>query len=94
MNSNFNQKIEEKIQKMNDSTMGARQFERRLIVLNYAVQSLSQFSISDVQKEALDASNSVIRAYLLDLISLGYVERVTVWTYMATEKSKQLFGVK
>lgn len=94
MSSNFSQKIDSKIQKLNETTMGAEQFERRLRVLKFAVHSKVDFSISDLQASGIKAANSTIRTYLIDLMSVGYVERVTVWTYAATKKAKQLFGVK
>ncbi|WP_180073730.1 MULTISPECIES: hypothetical protein [unclassified Acinetobacter] len=94
MSSQFSQKIDAKIQKLHETTMRAEQFDKRLMVLSFAVHSSTRFSISDLQENGIDASNSSIRTYLLDLMSVGYVERVTVWTYSATEKAKQLFGVK
>ena len=94
MSSQFSQKIDAKIQKLHETTMRAEQFDKRLMVLSFAVHSSTRFSISDLQKNGIDASNSSIRTYLLDLMSVGYVERVTVWTYSATEKAKQLFGVQ
>lgn len=94
MSLDFSQKIDAKIQKLHETTMRAEQLEKRLMVLSFAVHSSTLFSISDIQRNVMNASNSSIRTYLLDLMSIGYVERVTVWTYRATDKAKQLFGVE
>ena len=94
MNSNFSQAIDLKIQKLHETTMRSEQFEKRMVILCFAVRTSGLFSISDIQGSGIDAGANSIRTCLLDLMSLGYVERVTVWTYRATGKAKQLFGVK
>ncbi|AYA04612.1 hypothetical protein BEN74_18690 [Acinetobacter sp. WCHAc010034] len=90
----FSKQVDARLEKMREITMQADQFERRMGILIFAVHAPAPFSITDIQGAVLDTGAQSIRTYLLDLMSLGYVERETIWTYQATDKTKQLFGVK
>ena len=72
----------------------AEQFEVRLGVLRYVAHANQAVSIADIQTAETDKSAPLIRGYLTDLLKLGYVEKESIWTYVATEKARQLFGVK
>ena len=90
----FSKRVDARLEKMREITMQADQFERRMSILVFAVRTSIPFSITDIQCAVLDTGAQSIRTYLLDLMSLGYVERETIWTYQATDKTKQLFGVR
>jgi len=75
-------------------SQSADQFELRLGLLRYIAHLNRSVSISEIQEAEIDKSPQIIRGYLADLIQLGYVQKASVWTYSATEKAKQLFGVK
>lgn len=75
-------------------SQSADQFELRLGLLRYIAHLNRSVSISEIQEAEIDKSPQIIRGYLADLIQLGYVQKASVWTYGATEKAKQLFGVK
>ena len=75
-------------------SQSADQFELRLGLLRYIAHLNRSVSISEIQEAEIDKSPQIIRGYLADLIQLGYVQKASVWTYSATEKTKQLFGAK
>lgn len=75
-------------------SQSADQFELRLGLLRFIAYLTHSISISEIQEAEVDKNPQVIRGYLADLIELGYVQKDSVWTYSATEKAKQLFGVK
>jgi hypothetical protein len=75
-------------------SQSADQFELRLGLLRYIAHLNRSVSISEIQEAEIDKSPRIIRGYLADLIQLGYVQKASIWTYGATEKAKQLFGVK
>lgn len=69
-------------------------FENRLSILIFAAHSKKTFNVSDIFEAVIDAKRVTIRNCLKDLINAGYLEKVTTYDYKATEKAKQLFGVK
>ena len=68
-------------------------FENRFSIILFAARS-STFSIKDVQETVIDIDRQAVRRCLVDLMDLNLLERVTITTYKATSKAKQLFGVK
>lgn len=69
-------------------------FENRLDILIYAAHAKRTFNVTDVFEAVIDAKRVTIRNCLRDLISAGYLEKVTIYDYKATEKAKQLFGAQ
>lgn len=67
-------------------------FENRLDILIFAVRAKS-FSVTDVFEAVLDTSRTTIRNCLKDLIESGYVEKLSIYDFQATQKAKELFGV-
>jgi predicted transcriptional regulator of viral defense system len=67
-------------------------FENRFSIVLFAARS-STFSIKDVQEAVIDIDRQSVRRCLVDLMDLNLLERVSIKTYKATEKAKQLFGV-
>ena len=68
-------------------------FENRFQILVYAANNKS-FKTNDIAQAVLSVSNSAIRNYLNDLVQLGYIERISITEYRATDFFKQLFDVK
>lgn len=69
-------------------------FQNRFDILIFAVHSKKTFNVLDIFEAVIDAKRVTIRNCLKDLINAGYLEKVTIYDYRATEKAKQLFGVK
>lgn len=69
-------------------------FNRRMDILIFIVHSDKAVTIKKLSESVLDASVNTVRACLKDLIEAGYVERESVWTFMPTNKAKQLFGAQ
>jgi predicted transcriptional regulator len=76
------------------ASQSADQFEVRLGLLRFIAHLNNTACISEIQEAEIDKSPQVIRGYLADLIQLGYVKKDSIWTYSATDRAKQLFGVK
>lgn len=69
-------------------------FVRRMDILIFVTHAEKAITIRELCESVLDASQSTVRACLKDLMEAGYLERESVWTYMPTQKAKQLFGVR
>lgn len=69
-------------------------FDRRFSILIYAVNKKDTFFTSDISEAVVECSTSAARGYLLDLMELGYIERVTIYEYKATQMLKELFNIK
>ena len=69
-------------------------FENRLDILIFAAHSRSTFTVADIFEAVLEAQRVTIRKCLKDLVNAGYLEKVTIYDYKATDKAKQLFGVQ
>lgn len=69
-------------------------FENRLDILIFAAHSRSTFTVSDIFEAVLEAQRVTIRKCLKDLVNAGYLEKVTIYDYKATDKAKQLFGAQ
>lgn len=67
-------------------------FENRFQILVYAAHN-KVFKTSDIALAVVSASLQTIRSYLRELIKLGYIEKISVREYQATEFVKQLFNV-
>lgn len=67
-------------------------FDNRFSIMVFAAHSAS-FTIKDVQEAVIDINRQAVRKCLIDLMELNLLERVSITTYKATNKAKQLFGV-
>ncbi|MEB3790122.1 FaeA/PapI family transcriptional regulator [Acinetobacter sp. IK40] len=67
-------------------------FENRFQILVYATNN-KRFKTSDIALAVVSASLQTIRNYLNELAQLGYIERISIREYRATEFAKQLFNV-
>lgn len=77
----------------------AQTFESMLEVLLFAVFREEPISWKDLSEHVSDKDRPTLNRYLRSLEAQGYLERKDrtsnkVHTYVASEKSKQLFGVK
>lgn len=68
-------------------------FQNRFDILMFAVRA-GVFNVTDIFEAVLDTSRMTIRNCLKDLVDSGYIEKLTILDFRATEKAKQLFGVK
>lgn len=69
-------------------------FERRLDILIFAVFMKRDVTVSEVIEYVLEAPRMTIRNCLKDLVSTGYMEKTGIYTYKASAKANELFGVK
>ena len=69
-------------------------FENRLDILIYAVHTPGSFNVTDIFEAVLDTTRMTIRRCLKDLVDVGYLEKVSVYDFKATDKAKELFGAK
>lgn len=69
-------------------------FERRLDILIFAAHATKDFTVRDVYECVVDATALRIRNCLSDLVDSGYLEKTSIYSYQATGKTKQLFGVQ
>ncbi|NUF61556.1 hypothetical protein HUN33_00435 [Acinetobacter bereziniae] len=67
-------------------------FENRFDILMFAAHTTT-FNVTDIFEAVLDASRMTIRKCLSDLIESGYIEKLSVYDFQATAKTKQLFKV-
>lgn len=72
---------------------GKTSFERRLDILIFAVHTPRHITVGDVSEAVLDGTRSTIRECMNDLVSCGYLQKVSIYEYLATAKAKELFGV-
>lgn len=72
----------------------AQMFDRRFAIVIYAANQEGTFRTRDISESVVHCSTDAARRYLLDLIELGYIERVTIYEYKATQMLKELFNVK
>lgn len=77
----------------------AESFEVLLDILLFTVFAGRSITWMDLQENVVDKTRWTLNRYLNSLVGLGYLERCERklgrnLAYMATEKSKQLFGVK
>lgn len=75
----------------------AESFEVLLDILLFTVFADRSITWIDLQENVVDKTRWTLNRYLNSLVGLGYLERCEKksgrnLTYMATEKSKQLFG--
>lgn len=76
-----------------DPSRSRSSFEKRMDILIFAAHSSREFTAKDIHECVVDCQVMTIRKCLKDLIESGYLEKTTIYTFKATEKSKQLFGV-
>lgn len=91
--------IEDKNSKGSRKFTYAQTFESMLEVLLFAVFREDPISWKDLSEHVSDKDRPTLNRYLRSLEAQGYLERKDrvsnkVHTYVASEKSKQLFGVK
>ncbi|WP_151711230.1 hypothetical protein [Acinetobacter junii] len=67
-------------------------FDRMLSVLIYAAFASKPFTVSDVVSYVIDENKSVAYQCMKQLVDAGYLEKVTIRNYQATQKTKELFG--
>ncbi|MEN3979055.1 hypothetical protein [Acinetobacter sp. CWB-B33] len=77
-----------------DRDRARNSFEKRLDVLVFIVHAGCEITVTDVLDSVLETTRMTARACLNDLVSCGYLEKTTIYKFKATEKAKQLFGVK
>ncbi|TCB62228.1 hypothetical protein [Acinetobacter terrae] len=68
-------------------------FEKRMDMLVFAAYATQEFTVKDIQNCVVDCQIMTIRRCLKDLIYCGYLIKTSIYTFKATEKTKQLFGV-
>lgn len=71
----------------------AQMFNRRFAIVIYAANQEGTFRTRDISETVVQCSTNAARLYLLDLIELGYIERVTIYEYKATQMLKELFNI-
>lgn len=69
-------------------------FVRRMDILIFVTHADKAITIRELCELVLDANQNTVRACLKDLMSAGYLKRESIWTYIPTDKAKQLFEVK
>lgn len=67
-------------------------FDRMLNVVLYAAFASKPFTVLDVVNYVLDENRSVAYKCMKQLVDAGYLEKVTIREYQATQKTKELFG--
>lgn len=67
-------------------------FEHRFSILVYAVRA-DEFTTGDVFECVISLNKRSIQRCVADLVDLGYLERKTATTYVATDFAKELMGV-
>ncbi|WON79130.1 hypothetical protein OK024_09080 [Acinetobacter sp. UGAL515B_02] len=72
----------------------AQMFDRRFAIVIYAANQEGTFRTRDISESVVHCSTNAARLYLLDLMELGYIERVTIYEYKATQMLKDLFNIK
>lgn len=72
----------------------AQMFDRRFAIVIYAANQKNTFRTRDISETVVQCSMGAARRYLLDLVELGYIERVTIYEYKATQMLKKLFNIK
>ena len=68
-------------------------FENRFDILLFAVHTPDSFKVSDILECVTNASKWTIHRCLRDLVEIGYLEETFSFTFKATDKAKELFGV-
>ena len=68
-------------------------FARRMDILIFIAHAGKAITIRELCESVLDANQATVRDCLKDLMGVGYLERESIWTYIPTDKAKQLFGV-
>lgn len=71
----------------------AQTFENRMSILIYAVHKVELFKVRDIVLSVVSLPTASVRGILVELIELGYLEKVTIYDYRATTFARQLFGV-
>lgn len=69
-------------------------FENRLDILIYAVHTPGPFNVTDIFEAVLNTTRMTIRNCLKDLVAMGYLEKISIYDFKATDKAKELFGAK
>ena len=69
-------------------------FERRFDVLLYAVRATEVLTVAGICECVLDCSRATAMNCLSDLVSMGWMEKLSITTYQATDMAKELMGVK
>ncbi|MFV5407585.1 hypothetical protein [Acinetobacter towneri] len=68
-------------------------FEKRMDILIFAVHAKREITVTDIAQCVLSCSRMTIRNCLKDLVCSGYMAKTSIYTYTATNKTKELFGV-
>lgn len=68
-------------------------FENRLDILIYAANLGRAFTATEILEAVLDVQRDTVRRCLKDLTHAGYVHRISITHFLATSKTKELFGV-
>lgn len=76
---------------MKTKPTASEQFERRLDILIYSAYATTAFTVKDIFDRVFEAQIQVVRSCMTDLVKTGYLEKVSVYKYRATDKTKQLF---
>ena len=78
---------------VNSQNRSKSAFEKRMDILIYAVHASADFTVKDIYERVVDCQVMTVRQCLKDLIECGYLIKTTIYTFKATDKAKQLFGV-
>ncbi|MCA4788969.1 hypothetical protein IF085_01695 [Acinetobacter towneri] len=62
-------------------------------ILIFAVHAKREITVTDIAQCVLSCSRMTIRNCLKDLVCSGYMAKTSIYTYTATNKTKELFGV-
>lgn len=68
-------------------------FEKRMDILIFAVHAKREITVTDIAQCVLSCSRMTIRNCLKDLVCSGYMTKTSIYSYKATDKTKELFGV-
>ncbi|AOA58258.1 hypothetical protein [Acinetobacter larvae] len=69
-----------------------KSFEKRLDIIIYAVHATKPFMRKDIALHVINASLHTASNCLTDLVELGYLKRVSIYHYEATEMARALFS--
>ena len=62
-------------------------------ILIFIAHAGKAITIRELCDFASEVNQHTARACLKDLMDAGYLKRESIWTYVPTDKAKQLFGV-
>ena len=65
--------------------------EHSIDILFYAVRATKPFKLSELRKDVIEPTKTKAYSIILILMNLGYIEKVSCYTYQATDFAEEMF---